>query len=735
MFSLNLKAMERGKAAPTLGEGSMSLGTKFVCGVSALAILMAPAWAQDTAPPSDEDKPVEKVTVTAQKRSQVLIDVPLPVQSIGKQQIDNTGAGNVADLVTQIPGASIVSKSTPGFETVQIRGISSGTTGDGLVGYYVDETPFGIPNLQLSPPARLLDVTRVEVIRGPSGTLYGQGSMGGTIKVITATPDSTAFFGTIRGEISTTDGGGTNYYTDLVANLPIAENEFAVRLSGSFESLSGFAEAPEFSAKNVNEFTGANGRAVALWTPSDDLSITGMYWHIDNSQDFSNGLTPGFPTSSPTITGTGGVRGFTDVAMDLYSLTVNWDTSIGTLTSNTSFVQHELDFEAPFTLFGFPFNNDSTFETDSFTQEIRLASAGDGPFNWLVGGFYRDATIDSDICFYFQAFGCGIFDVVNIAGPLETKSWSIFGEASLAMFDNKLEALVGLRYFEDDRGGRTSNRTIFPAPPTLTDSTEGTSHALSPRFNLKYNVSEEGNVFVNVAKGFRSGALQTAAQAAASTTDGVPTSSQIDPDQLWTYELGTKWRLFDGTLFFEGSIYRTDWKDIQIQFTTTGGVIAVANAGDAQIEGIDLGLVWRTPIDGLTMQFVGSKLDTEFESVVPALSLLLPTIQTGQPLPNVPEMNYTISAAYSAPQAWLGGLNGSFYVGYAFRDDQFDGTTGLVSGKLNDLTLRAGLAGERWKLEAFMLNALDDDDPSVVNSISVQIIYPRRTGLMLTFDF
>jgi outer membrane receptor protein involved in Fe transport len=107
-----------------------------------------------------------------------------------------------------------VSKSTPGFETVQIRGISSGTTGDGLVGYYVDETPFGIPNLQLSPPGRLLDVSRVEVIRGPSGTLYGQGSMGGTIKVVTAKPDSTQMFGAVRGEISVTEGGEANTYAD-----------------------------------------------------------------------------------------------------------------------------------------------------------------------------------------------------------------------------------------------------------------------------------------------------------------------------------------------------------------------------------------------------------------------------------------------------------------------------------------------------------------------------------------
>lgn len=692
------------------------------------------ASAQEAASKS-ESETVEKVVVTVQKRAQKLKDVPLPVQSISQNQINNTGASNVADLVPQIPGASIVSKSTPGFETVQIRGISSGTTGDGLVGYYVDETPFGIPNLQLSPPGRLLDVARVEVIRGPSGTLYGQGSMGGTIKVVTAKPDSTQMFGSLRGEVSMTEGGGPNHYTDFVVNVPVVQNQLAIRASGSLERLSGFAEAPDFSDKNVNDFKGKNLRAVGEWTPNANVTVTGMYWHIDNTQNFNNGLTPGFSTDTPTITGTGGVRGFTDVALDLYSATLNWDMSIGTLTANASYISHELDFEAPLTLSGFAFNNDSTFETESFTQEVRLASNNEGPFQWLVGGFYRDAQIDSDICFYIQAFGCGIFDVVNVQGPLTTESWSLFGEASLSLFDNRLEALVGLRYFEDERGGTTTNRTVFPAPSPVVSNSSGKVDALSPRFNLKYNASEDGNFYINVAKGFRSGVLQTAAQAAAATASGVPASSQVDPDSLWTYEFGTKWNLLDKAVYFEGSVYRTDWSDVQVQFVTPAGVIAVANAGDARINGVDLGIQWRTPVEGLTLGAVGSVLDAEFTKVVPALSALLPTIQVGQPLPNVPETYYTLSANYSAAQAWLGGLTGTAYAGYTFRDDQIDATTGLVSGKLDDLTLRAGVAGDWWKIEGFVLNALDDTDPSVVSSTSVQIMYPRRGGIMATINF
>jgi iron complex outermembrane recepter protein len=681
-----------------------------------------------TAAPATSEESAEKVTVTAQKRAQQLKDVPLPVQSIGKKQLDNSGAGNVADLVTQIPGASVVSKSMPGFETVQIRGVSSGTTGDGLVGYYIDETPFGIPNLQLSPPARLLDVSRVEVIRGPSGTLYGQGSMGGTIKVITATPDSTSFFGTLRGEVSTTDGGGTNYYTDAVVNIPIAKDEFAIRLSGSFESLSGFAELPLTGEDNVNGFKGKNVRAVALWTPSDDVSVTGMYWHIDNAQDFNNGLSIGLPGTA--IGGTGGVRGFTDVGMDVYSATLNWETKIGTLTANSSYIDHSLGYEAP----SFDFlNNISKFDTTSFTQEVRLASNGDGPFHWLAGAYYRDATIDADICLQFIGFPCALASFLNfnIVGPLTTESWSVFGEGSVELFDGKVEVLAGLRYFEDERGGRTFNRATL-----VIDQASAVDSSWNPRFNVKWNVAENGNIYFNAAKGFRSGTLQTVTQANASIALGVPTSPQIAADNLWTYEVGTKWQLLDNSLFLEGSVFHTKWKDIQVQFATAA-VISVANAGDATINGADLGLVWRTPVEGLQMQFVGSILDTEFDKVVPALSVAVPTIAVGKPVPNVPESNYTISATYAQPQEWLGGLTGSLYAGYAFRNSQIDASTGAVSGKLNDLTLRAGVEGDMWKLEVFMQNALNDDDPAVLSpsSASYQIIYPRRSGLMLTVEF
>jgi iron complex outermembrane receptor protein len=679
----------------------------------------------------------DEIIVTAQKREENLFDVPLAVQALGAEQLDNAGVSSVADLTTLIPGASVVSSSTPGFDTIQIRGISSGTTGDGLVGYYIDETPFGVPNLQLTPPAGLLDVQRAEVIRGPSGTIYGQGSMGGTIKLVTVRPDSNEFSGRIGIEGSSTEDGGDNYSITGILNIPIVRDRLAVRIAAGYDELGGFASYDNagtlgLDGENVNDFTGLNVRATALWTPTNNLDVTAMYWRIENEQGSSNSFDIAYP--DPTISGYFRGPGFTNIDMDLFSLTANWDMGLGTLTSNTSYIDHTLDYDVPFLTL---YTNDSTFDTTSFTQEVRLASNEASPFRWLIGGFYRDATIDSDICVYFGACS-NVFPlsatIINVVGPINTTSWSVFGEASFELLDGRLVPLVGLRYFEDEREASSLDRATL-----VNDSQTASWSNLSPRFNLTFNATDNWMIYANAANGFRSGSLQTTAQAtAANTALGLPPgtiTAQVDPDELWTYELGTRWRSPGNSLQVEASIYRTEWQDVQTQFASAA-VISVANAGDYEIEGLDLGVLWRTPVDGLSLQFVGNVNNAEVASAPAALSLGT-AIDPGARIPNVPRQNYSLAATYERDLSVLGGSVLTLYSGYSYRDDQIDSTTGARSGEMNDLTLRAGLEHGNWEIEAFALNALDDEDYAVVAPASgvYQIAYPRRIGVRLGVNF
>ncbi len=720
----------------------MTTRKMLLCGVSAISVFSSlPAFAQDAGPQEDDQRP-DTVVVTAQKREEALIEVPLAVQAISEDQLETAGVRDVGALVKLIPGASVVSSSSRGFETIQIRGISAGTTGDGLTGYYVDDIAFGVPNLQLSPPARLLDLERVEIIRGPSGTLWGQGSMGGNIRLITADPDTSAFGGKLLGEYSTTEGGGDNHAIDGVLNIPVVPDVFAVRISGGYDKLGGYADVLQSGEENANDSKGSNVRIKALYTPDDRLAIRASYWMIDNEQGFNNALVAnnpgtGAPLPAPAINGGGSVTngpvgGFTDTSLDIASLAITYDFDFATLTSATSTSEHELDFEAPLTLAGFNYNNDSTFKTDTFTQEFRLTSADDGPLKWLTGAYYRDATIDSDINFYFDGtdFALGLIPLIDLVGPLETTSWSVYGEASLELFDGKLVPLVGVRYFEDERtGGPSLNRATNITTPAQTVSFD----SVSPRFNLKYRPDENTTIFLNVAHGFRSGSVQTADQVAAAAVLGVPTTVGVDPDELWTYELGAKLAMLQDDLLLEGSVYQTDWQDVQLPF---GALSSVANVGDATIQGIDIGAVWLTPVDGLTLQANANFQETEWDSVRGAITASLPYVAAGRELIDVPDSTYSIGVNYEQPVELFGESTLKFGGNYAYRSDTL-ASTGGTTDSLRSLSLTADLITEMgWTVGVFGHNLTDEDGASQL-TVGGGFVrpYPRRIGVKLGVDF
>ncbi|NWG45048.1 MAG: TonB-dependent receptor [Alphaproteobacteria bacterium] len=665
---------------------------------------------------------VDEIRVTAQKREQALSEVPLAVQAITGEELEQIGARQISDVVDFIPGASSVSQTAPGFETIQIRGISSGTTADATVGYYVDEVPFSVPNLQLAPPSRLYDLERVEVLRGPQGTLFGQGSMGGTIRVITAQPDLQDFRVRGRAELSDTEGGDLNHSVEGVVNLPIVRDRLALRVSGGMELLSGYAESPDFPGEdNLNESESWNVRGKLLFRPTESVDITLSAWLIDNDTDFFNTLQSVDP---PRIERTSGVRSFIRTPVEFYSGVIDWDLGWASLVSATSYIDHELDFVAGVPSGFFDVVNDSLFHTTSFAQEVRLVSDDAGALDWIGGVYYRKAKIESDIVFDITGFGTFIDDI----GEIDTKSWAAFGEVSYELFGGTVVPLVGLRYFEDDRSGSGYSRLT-----TLSTQSENVFETLNPRFNLSIRPHDDVLIFGNVAKGFRSGAVQTQAQAtAASLFLGIPVSTAIAPDELWSYELGTKLRLLGGSLRLDASVYYNDWSDIQTQFTA-GASVALANSGEAHSLGLDLALLWETPLDGLTLQFAGNINESEFDEVDPALAATT-ALAEGGPIPNVPESNFTLSANFVRPLPNTS-MDGFAYAAYAYRADQMDAASGLRSDALNDVSLRIGLEGDRWRATLFGENLFNEDDVVVRSADAAQILYPRRIGVSLEVDF
>jgi iron complex outermembrane receptor protein len=702
-------------------SGTFSATTARAISLLALASAIAvPSAAQEAAA---EDEGNEDIVVTAQKREQQLLDVPLAIQAISGEDLEASGARELNDLIESIPGASSVSRTAPGFETIQIRGISSGTTGDATVGYYVDDVPFSVPNLQLAPPSRLFDLQRVEVLRGPQGTLYGQGAMGGTIRMVTASPDLDEIIGRFQGEISSTAGGEAGAAVDGVFNLPLARDVAAVRISGGYEKVGGFADSTTLGREDINDSVSWNLRAKLRINPSENVNVELGAWRVENALDFRNTMDSADPPVINTVAA--GSADYIDSSLTLLSAVVNADLGGAQLTSSTAYIDHELDFNAAF-LAGAILRNDSVFATTSFTQELRLASTGDGPFNWLVGGYYSDGKIDSDICLSLFVPCTTTFSInINSAGRINTQAWAVFGELSYAMLDDRLIATVGGRYFEDDRNTRGTNRNT-----NVTTGAGDTFTTFNPRFNLSFKASDDLLFYGNIAKGFRSGAFQSQAQAdAASTALGIPVGVAIEPDTVWSYEAGVKGRLADGLLTIDSAVYSIDWSNIQLQ-STINGVATLSNGGNARSRGIDIGVGLR-PMDGLQFMLVANFNDTEFTSVLPAIVALNPLAAPGTRIPGVPKNSYMVSASYG----WsLWGLDASLNASYNHRASQLD-SSGVSSDDLDELNLRASIASDTMRFTLFADNVTNERRALTRGSLGVQPNFPRRFGARFSVDF
>jgi outer membrane receptor protein involved in Fe transport len=710
-----------------------------IFGVSMIAVLISmPAFAQTANDSEDSDV----IVVTAQKREQALLDVPLAIQAISGTELEESGIGELNDLIESIPGASSVSRTAPGFETIQIRGIASGTTGDATVGYYVDDVPFSVPNLQLAPPSRLFDLQRVEILRGPQGTLYGQGAMGGTIRMITAAPDYNDVLGRAQFEMSGTSGGSPSTAVDGVVNAPIVPGTVALRVSGGYELVGGFVDVTKpvggvntVIKKNANETRSWNIRGKLGIKASENVNIELGAWRVVNDLDYRNTIDSVSPDIYADTTGPIDRPNYIRTTLTLLSGVINADLGAARLTSSTSYIDSLLDFDASFLtspLFGSGFvRNDSMFKTTAFTQEVRLASAGEGPFNWLVGGYYSDGKIASDICLGvilpcalpFPAGGN-----INSEGTLKTKAFAVFGELSYALFDDRLVATAGGRYFEDKRS--TSGLDLYTS--LATPATSDTFSTFNPRFNLSYKISDDFLFYGNVAKGFRSGAFQTPAQAAtASTALGITIPTAIDPDKVWSYEIGAKGKIFGGVVTIDSAIYQIDWSNIQLQSTILG-VATLSNGGNARSKGIDLGLIIK-PAKGLAFQAVGNFNSTEFTSVLPAIVALNPRAAPGTRIPTVPKSSLLLSANYGWNFASLdaaGFVNGS----YTFRNSQLD-STGLESDKLNEFNLRTGISKDNWKFQIFGENLTNKRVALTTGSLGIQPNFPRKIGARFSVDF
>ncbi|MGZ8359407.1 MAG: TonB-dependent receptor [Allosphingosinicella sp.] len=663
------------------------------------------------------------ILVTAQGREQQLSEVPLAVQAFTGEQLEETGYRDLCDVITLVPGASEGRGNAAGIRSYQIRGVSS-FYGDSTIGYYLDEAAYVIPNRNYAPVARSFDIERVEVLRGPQGTLYGLGSMGGTIRFITADPD----LNNLRargafGVSDTAEGGRMNWYGDLAVSVPIVPDALALRAVTSHEYRGGFAQSPTFPGDWDDDNYRAY-RVKLLAQPSDSVTIRLGYHRSETEDDWGQNYATTDPASFPRSP----IAGRNRQIYDMYTGFVSFDLGPAVIESSTGYVDRVDRSVGPIIL-GPPqapaFRLDVLGISDSFVQEVRVVSQHDGPFEWVVGGIYQDSESLEDI----RVIGGPPISVQSI---YDSKSWAVFGEASIGLFNDTVRPLVGLRYFEDNRDFFTQNRPPGPVlpPPFVRDAN---FDSLNPRFNLAYQPNDDLTFYVNVARGFRSGTFNTAAAVAVS---GGQVGFEVEPDNIWSYEAGGKFSLAGDRLYVEVIGYMFDWSNVQLNYTVAGGVQVIRNAGEVDGKGLELVLNWR-PVEGLNLYASGNINETEFDSIInPPAFAATPSIAAGKQLASVPDNSWTLGATYTHPIG-LGGAD--LFLNSQFTHIGRQGDPGDNLGRLGEpqdlLRARLGLQWENYGIFLFGENLLGENDPIQVSGSGRTRYYPRVIGVELSFDY
>ena len=702
---------------------------------SALGLaIVAPAYAQDAdnvgADPDTSATDIaagsqNKIVVTAQRRQQLLEDVPLAIQAFEGEQLEQTGFRDLRDVISLVPGASEGRGNSAGIRSYQIRGVSS-FLGDSTVGYYLDEAAYVIPNRNYAPVARSFDMERVEVLRGPQGTLYGLGAMGGTIRFITNDPVLDEFGA--RGNVGISDtgeGGNSNHYGDIALNAPIIKDKLAIRGVASYEKRGGFAESPSFPGRS-NEVRMENFRVKLLAQPTERLTLKAAY-HRNVTED---DLGQNFATNDPATFPGSRVEPGNRQVYDMYTGYVSYDTGPVLLESSTGYVDRVDRASIPIILPGppgaLPPQLDVIGISDSFVQEVRAVSQLDSPLDFVIGGIYQEAKNLEDINIRFGP-------PISAVSTFDSTSWAVFGEISYGFLDGRLRPLIGLRYFEDDRDfisqGRPPGPPGRPLPPAL--ETQGNFDALNPRFNLTFEANPDVMFYTNIARGFRSGTFNNAAALQANQF----VEPTVDPDKIWSYEVGTKINILDN-LYVELIGYKFDWSEIQLTYTSNSGVSVIQNGGDVEGKGVEWTINWR-PFTGFNLQNSGNFNSTEFVSIGNTEAFAAtPNVALDQQLVNVPEFTTSTSATYITPS---GIHNSDLFLNATYSYISEQGDFGDPLGRLGDdhhlLRARAGLQFDDFGVYLFGENLLADKDPIIIAFSGITRYYPRVIGLELSFDF
>jgi iron complex outermembrane recepter protein len=700
---------------------------------------------------------LEEIVVTATRHEQALSKVPASVAAYTQRTLDEKSIRGIEDIARLTPGVAVTDQTDDlsGLKrSISIRGISS-DLGTGTTGIYIDDTPIQVRQFALQSSnayPQLFDLDRVEVLRGPQGTLFGAGAEGGVVRFITPRPDLTKYSGFARSELASTKDGAESYELGAAFGGPIIPDHLAFRVSAFDRRNGGYVDrvdpdTGQLLENNSNSDDTFSARGAMRWTPNEKLDVTLSVFHqrqrghgapilwepLSNldSGIFRNGRRE--PQSN-------------EDTFTLPSLNVEYDFSAVKLISTTSALYRHAELSQDYTnyiaslLLGDPRAYLPTEYSlglyddhyNSFTQEFRLQSPGGSRLFWTVGAFYSRATqaakqfqYDPFIDAAFQRvvgvawvdlFGYPLTDsVLNVNGTTRDTQRALFGEVSYEIVDG-LRLIAGVRAARTEALSSivTGGGLIGPVP-LLTQGAQKES-PVTPKFGVSWQLDPNHLVYTTAAKGYRiggpgGGSFPSCDDELAQL--GLSNSlAGYKSDTTWSYELGSKNKFMNGRLQIDASAFHIKWKDIQrlVVLASCGGGI-ITNFGDAASDGADIAM------DFLATEHLRLEFNLGYTHARLTETVSSPT-----------GVVYGASGDELRGSPWSGGVSGEYkfhimsgHDSYARADYQYTGRGAepnyaifgtdpelRATEKFNQLSLRFGVHFGKWEFAAFVNNALNE---------------------------
>ncbi|REL26254.1 TonB-dependent receptor [Thalassotalea euphylliae] len=727
-----------------------------------LGTLAAPVYAQET----DNDE-VEKIVVTATKRAASIKEVPFSVNAQSQADIERAGATNLEELSRNVAGLTIQNLG-PGQSQVALRGVSAGQIvrdQPGVkeqVGVYLDESVISLS--LFTPDIDLYDLNRVETLRGPQGTLFGSGSIGGTVRYITNQPELDTFEGSFEGNVNQLTDGEAGGHLKGMINIPLVDDTLALRAVAYSTEYAGFIDAftPNGKKEDVNSGNRTGGRVALKWQPLDNLTITPrvVFQSIEtdgfNRQEAFNLYANPYTTTRPAIDFNEREQyllldesfeddtTIADVTAELNLATFD-ATFVYSYTDREILVSRDasaltgsisIDLGFPEAAFVLPSNLQDRTDIEQDTFELRFSSNTDSAFQWLVGAFYSDTQREYNQflptpgydAFTDRTLGAGVAAATangfpsdspyNARLPYDLEQIAIFTELNYDVTD-RLVLTVGSRFYDYEETRRFTTGGVFSNGDDQVDATE--SDGFTSRIIANYTLNETVNLNAQISQGFRLGGVNDPLNRSLCDSQDLAVFGDFqayDDEELINYEVGAKAQSKNWSA--NVALFHTDIDDLQVTLDAGSCSSRISfNVPKAHTTGVEFE-VTRQATEQLYLTLSGSILEAEFDStVLDSGGNVLGGVQDGNRLASVPEVQFSIAGTYDFAKPLFGSdytyLSASLqYVGDRITQpsDQVAGAGNFVSG----LAFAGATGTEVTELD------LELDDYQVLN-VSTGLIY------------